>query len=165
MPRSLGVMFREVITHLFRKPATVMYPAEYRKPPERFRGRLIWNTDKCNRCSLCVRDCPCDVLALVPWQDAPEGERKAKDLAAIMERCIYCGQCSWVCPTGAIRFEGVQEMAEVQRQDFRYFVEAGKEESERIVLGSRVSAQAEEAVAANKVARLARPETPPGEAQ
>lgn len=130
MPKSLGVIVKEVLSNLFKKPVTVMYPAEYRRPPERFRGRLIWNDDLCIRCNMCARDCPADVLHFVRREPEMTDKRDQpiEDLIAIMERCIYCGQCQWVCPKGAIRFEGVPEMAEARRQSFKWFVEVGDPE-------------------------------------
>jgi formate hydrogenlyase subunit 6/NADH:ubiquinone oxidoreductase subunit I len=130
MPKSLGVIVKEVLSNLFKKPATVMYPVEYRRPPQRFRGRLVWNDDLCIRCNMCERDCPADVLHFV--RRDPEmldkRDKPIEDMIAIMERCIYCGQCEWVCPKDAIRFEGVPEMAETQRQSFKWFVEVGDPE-------------------------------------
>ncbi len=151
MAKSLGVIVKEVLSNLFKKPATVLYPAEYRRPPQRFRGRLIWNDDQCIRCNMCARDCPSDVLHFVRREPETldKRDKPIEDLVAIMERCIYCGQCEWVCPKDAIRFEGVPEMAEVKRQDFRYFVEVGDPaEGTAEVTISATSAQSEKAVEA-----------------
>lgn len=150
MPKSLGVIVKEVLSNLFKKPATVMYPAEYRRPPERFRGRLVWNDDRCIRCNMCARDCPADVLHFVRRDPemTDKRDKPIEDMIAIMERCIYCGQCEWVCPKDAIRFEGVPEMAENRRQSFRWFVEVGEpDEGTSEVTMSVTSEQCEKALA------------------
>jgi NADH-quinone oxidoreductase subunit I len=125
MARTVGVMLRELISHLFRKPATVLYPGERLAPPERFRGRLIWNDDLCIRCNLCVRDCPCEVLDLVERPDGSVDDKgkPIRDLVAKMDRCSSCGQCAWVCPKDAIRFERVFELAQATRDELKMYVE------------------------------------------
>ena len=125
MGRSVGVMFKELMSHLFKKPATVLYPFERLDPPERFRGRLIWDDEKCIRCSMCVRDCPSEVLALVERGDGSVDDKgkPVKDLVGTMSRCIYCGQCAWVCPKDALRFERVFELAQGNKSELRMYVE------------------------------------------
>ena len=125
MGRSVGVMFKELMSHLFKKPATVLYPLERLEPPERFRGRLIWDDTKCIRCGMCVRDCPSDVLELVERGDGAVDDKgkPARDLVAIMSRCNFCGQCSWVCPKDALRFERVFELAQGNKNDLKMYLE------------------------------------------
>ncbi|HCU34723.1 MAG TPA: ferredoxin [Armatimonadetes bacterium] len=125
MSRGLGVMVKELLSNLFAKPATVLYPFDRLEPPERFRGRLIWNDELCIRCNMCVRDCPAEVLDLVEREDGAldaKGKPK-KDLVAQMYRCIFCGQCEWVCPKDAIRFERVFELAQADKHTLQMYVE------------------------------------------
>ena len=125
MSRGLGVMVKELLSNLFAKPATVLYPFDRLEPPERFRGRLIWNDELCIRCNMCVRDCPAEVLDLVEREDGAldaKGKPK-KDLVAKMYRCIFCGQCEWVCPKDAIRFERVFELAQADKHTLQMYTE------------------------------------------
>ncbi len=117
MARSLGVMFKQLMSSLFSKPATFMYPGDRHEPPARFRGRLVWHDEQCIRCNLCVRDCPGDALELVEREDGSVDAKgkPMKDLVAKMERCIYCGQCAWVCPKDAISFEQRYELATMDK--------------------------------------------------
>ncbi len=60
------------------------------RPPEGREG-WCWDPEACNRCGLCVRGCPVEVLSL-------EGDRIVREA----EGCIYCYCCVEVCAQGAI---------------------------------------------------------------
>ena len=63
---GIGAMLQELMgSLLFRKRATVLYPIERLEPPERFRGRLLYDADTCTLCGLCARDCPGMVIKVV----------------------------------------------------------------------------------------------------
>ena len=61
--------------------------------------------EMCTGCSLCVKECPVDAIAL-----------NAEGFAEIdEEECIRCGRCHDVCPQDAVRHDGErigQEVAE-----------------------------------------------------
>jgi len=59
--------------------------------------------DMCTGCSLCVKECPVDAIAL-----------NAEGLAEIDEvECIRCGRCHDVCPQDAVRHDGERIPQEV----------------------------------------------------
>ena len=47
----------------------------------------------CTGCGACVNSCPIDSLALIP-----DKQKSYLHPAAVKEECIYCHQCSKVCP-------------------------------------------------------------------
>jgi len=59
--------------------------------------------EMCTGCSLCVKECPVDAIAL-----------NADGLAEIdEEECIRCGRCHDVCPQDAVRHDGERIPEEV----------------------------------------------------
>ena len=117
---GIGVMWMELARSLVNKPATVLYPVQRLTPPERFRGRLLLDTNACMLCGLCARDCPGDVIKVV--RRRIEREDGTKELVGHLEfemdRCVFCGQCATSCNSGAISFSNEFEFAQPQRQLF-----------------------------------------------
>jgi formate hydrogenlyase subunit 6/NADH:ubiquinone oxidoreductase subunit I len=97
-----------------------MYPVERLEPPERFRGRMVYDPEACNLCGLCQRDCPADVIKVV--RKRVEKEDGSKELVGHvefeMDRCVFCGQCAYSCNSDAITFSREFELAQAERQDF-----------------------------------------------
>lgn len=105
---------------LVRKPATVMYPVERLTPPERFRGKMVYDPDACNLCGLCQRDCPADVIKVVRKRvEREDGKKETVGYVEFeMDRCIFCGQCAYSCNSEAITFSTEFELAQGKREDF-----------------------------------------------
>ncbi|MBO8174186.1 MAG: 4Fe-4S binding protein [Thermococcus sp.] len=83
-----------VLSNLFRKPATNMFPKTEPVPtPEGFRGKLIYYPDKCVGCKLCVTVCPAGVIEFIP---------EIKKVTFWLGRCVFCAQCVDVCPVNAL---------------------------------------------------------------
>ena len=61
----IGTMLRDVIRSLFRRAATGRYPFKRSPAPDRLRGRLTWNPEKCTGCCLCSMDCPSNAIELI----------------------------------------------------------------------------------------------------
>jgi formate hydrogenlyase subunit 6/NADH:ubiquinone oxidoreductase subunit I len=90
---KIGTMLRDVSTSLFRKPVTERYPFERRAAPNRLRGKLEWDPEKCIGCGLCVTDCPANALELIVL------DKKEKQFVLVyhMDRCTFCAQCVQSC--------------------------------------------------------------------
>jgi formate hydrogenlyase subunit 6/NADH:ubiquinone oxidoreductase subunit I len=97
-------MLAEVIKALFKTPATINYPAEKLKTPDGFRGRIIFNSDSCIGCKMCMRDCPAGAIRI-----EPTGVEKKFKCTFLLDRCLFCAQCVDSCPrkalTGSTEFE------------------------------------------------------------
>ncbi|MGH7960537.1 MAG: NuoI/complex I 23 kDa subunit family protein [Candidatus Binatia bacterium] len=102
-------------SHFVRKPFTIQYPD--RVPvrvqdtlPFRYRGILEVDLEICTGCLACERACPIDCIVI----DAPKDQKTKEMLLTRFDidiaKCMYCGLCSEVCPTGSIHhtteFEG-----------------------------------------------------------
>ena len=97
-------MVRELLKHVFRKPATLRYPFEKREPFQGFRGRPVWDMDRCVGCELCFRDCPSGAIEMI-------GKGSEAEFKHHIDRCVFCGQCAEVCPTKAIMMTEDYELA------------------------------------------------------
>ncbi len=118
---GIGVMFTEIMKSLLvEKRATVLYPIERLTPPERFRGRLHYDPNKCTLCGLCARDCPGFVIKVVRTKVKKEDGtvERGGHLEFEMDRCIFCGQCEQSCPKSAITFSHDFELAQPDRESF-----------------------------------------------
>lgn len=107
-------MVKELFRTLTRKPVTRKYPYERREIPERFRGRIVIDYDKCIGCGLCARFCPAIAIKMV-FVETEKG-KKRKPLVQIF-RCIFCGQCSLVCPRKAISYSKEFELATYNKEE------------------------------------------------
>lgn len=102
-------------SHLVRKPYTIQYPD--RIPvrvqdtlPFRYRGILEVDLEICTGCLACERACPIDCIVIEAPKDPKTKEMILKRFDIDIAKCMYCGLCSEVCPTGSIHhtreFEG-----------------------------------------------------------
>ena len=89
----IGSVLNDIIGSLFKKPVTEMYPFEKKSVPDRLRGKLSYDAEKCIGCSLCVRECPANALELIVIDRAT----KRFVMKYNIDRCIYCNQCTQVC--------------------------------------------------------------------
>jgi formate hydrogenlyase subunit 6/NADH:ubiquinone oxidoreductase subunit I len=101
---SLTPMVKEILSHLFRKPATCQYPFVKAEVPEGFRGKQLYDIDLCISCGLCSRDCPASAIEMV------EVNGKRRPLFHL-DQCIFCYQCAESCPRNAITSSKIFELA------------------------------------------------------
>lgn len=86
-------MLGDVVGSLFRRPATERYPFERRPVPQRLRGQLRWDPERCTGCGLCARDCPADAIELITL----DKKNKRFVLRYHLDRCTFCAQCVQSC--------------------------------------------------------------------
>ncbi len=109
-------IFKSILTvfcQAFKKRVTLSYPEQKPEIPDKFRGMLELNYEKCIGCGLCAKICPAmDVLKI------KENENGIKKLAVIdVSRCIFCGNCAYNCPTGALNITKQYELATNDKKD------------------------------------------------
>ena len=78
------------IKNLFSKPVTTTYPAEPAVYPERSRGHIEIDIQKCISCGACSINCPPGAITV---------DRQQKTWAINRMDCIQCGACTLKCPT------------------------------------------------------------------
>ena len=107
---KLSPMLKEVVSQIFRRPATRKYPEVKPEVPEGFPGKQIFDVDLCIGCGLCTRDCPTDAIEMV------DVEGKKRPLFHL-DLCIFCYQCAESCPRNAIKTSGFFELASTNKYE------------------------------------------------
>ncbi|OED43814.1 hypothetical protein ACH42_09045 [Endozoicomonas sp. (ex Bugula neritina AB1)] len=103
---SLASPGRRALFRRFSKPEPVELPqSKYPRPPWAQENRAFLSL--CNRCNLCVENCPRRVLRKSE-EDLPV-LNNTPVLSLDYGSCDYCGECVDHCPTGALsREKGTQ---------------------------------------------------------
>ena len=60
------------------------------------KGRILIDEDRCKGCSLCVPDCPPQILRMSETRFNAKGYRPVENINP--EDCTGCGICAIVCP-------------------------------------------------------------------
>ncbi len=101
----------EAIMNLFRPPVTTTYPVKPATYPERSRGHVEIEVDDCIGCSMCVRCCPSNALAV----------NKLKGTWTINRfDCVACGYCVEKCPKKCLQIVPGYQTPEPQKAEATY---------------------------------------------
>ena len=101
-------IFPVIVDQATKKPATNTFPIPHMPdslvealkskgtvltPPvavgKRFRGRLLYDRQKCIGCKLCTKVCPANATEYLP---------DVKKIQIHNDRCCFCAQCTEICP-------------------------------------------------------------------
>jgi formate hydrogenlyase subunit 6/NADH:ubiquinone oxidoreductase subunit I len=121
---------------LFQKPFTNKFPVKYAPKnvtallqkvekqevkiippvalPEGFRGKLVYEKEKCTGCKLCIRVCPAKAI---------EFKEDEKKIRIYMGRCVFCSQCNDVCPVQCLHMSKEFLLADTNRLSENLIVE------------------------------------------
>ncbi len=95
-----------LITRLRQGKRTLSFPKPEPLLPERFRGLPVLNRSRCaSGCRACVDVCPTDAIS------------NSGTLQIDLGQCLFCPECSNVCPEGAIQFSRQYRLATTDRAD------------------------------------------------
>ena len=112
---KIGAMMGDIVRSLFRRPATRRYPFERIATPQRLRGALRWNPERCTGCCMCTRDCPANAIELITLDKA----NKRFVLRYHMDRCTFCAQCVQTCRFSCLEMSNDQwELAALTKEPF-----------------------------------------------
>lgn len=81
---------------LFKKPETLLYPAQTKAPYAQQKGHIVNDVDACILCGMCMRVCPCRCIAV---------EKKERRWEIDPFACIQCGSCVRSCPTHCLTMD------------------------------------------------------------
>jgi formate hydrogenlyase subunit 6/NADH:ubiquinone oxidoreductase subunit I len=113
-----GQMAGEVLRHLVKKPATVLYPYVKVEMPADFRGKITFFADKCVGCKLCQKDCPSNAIVINKVSD------KRFEAIFDLDHCIYCAQCVDSCNKDALAATKEYELAAFSRPSLHVVFDA-----------------------------------------
>lgn len=120
---TIGAMLGDILESLFKKPVTERYPFERKAAPERLRGKLYWEPEKCSGCQLCVKDCPANAIELIVLDKVA----KRFVMRYNPDRCTFCGECVESCRFDCLGLSSEDwELAALNRDSFEVFF--GKDE-------------------------------------
>ena len=108
--RRFPALIKDMGSCIFKKPFTQQYPFVKAQAPEGYRGKHIFNPEKCMSCGLCARDCPANAIELVEVS----GKRMPK---FFLDRCIFCYLCAEGCPREAIKLSTDFEMSTTETKE------------------------------------------------
>ena len=91
---------------IHQKKHTIPFPKSEPVLPDRFRGRPQIESSRCpSGCHRCADACPTDAIAL------------NNELTIDLGRCLFCGECSAICPEQAIRYTTDYRLAVRKRKE------------------------------------------------
>ena len=90
---------REAISNVFSKPSTRNFPAENVEAKPNYRGRIVYDAEKCVNCGNCVKVCSPTAITR-KYEDVEGGQRITYTFD--LTSCTFCGTCQDFCDEGAI---------------------------------------------------------------
>lgn len=114
MRRYPGKILKEAMGNLNSKAATHLYPFVPSSVTKGYRGKLVYESQPCSGCKLCVRDCPAKAIEIV--NVGADGE-KVFECHLDFGHCIFCGQCAEVCPKKCLKVTNGFELGTVDKND------------------------------------------------
>ena len=109
-----GKMLAELLRSMTKTPATTEYPFKKVETPKDFRGQIVFISENCIGCKICMRDCPADAIGITK-----PGEEKIFGAFFDLDKCIYCAQCVLSCPKDALSSSPDFELARISRDGLR----------------------------------------------
>lgn len=130
---KFGAMLSDILSSLFKRPATQQYPFVRLEAPERYRGRMVWDPTKCSGCMLCTKDCPSDAIEIL----VIDRVNKRFVMRYHAEKCTYCSQCVVNCRFKCIEMSNEQwENASTKKEPFVVYY--GRDEDVQSILGKDI---------------------------
>jgi hydrogenase-4 component H len=108
-------MFRVML----EKPTTEAYPYKPIQLPERFRGKLDVDPERCTGCQVCAIVCPAQVITMKDMGTRKVGDKELPVKRPIFDlsTCIFCGECVDNCAFKALELTKEFQLASPNKAD------------------------------------------------
>lgn len=121
--KKTGKMVGQVLSSVFKKPATTRYPYTRDDVPKNYRVKIKFNPEKCIGCKLCMRDCPSNAINIIDMGN------KQYETEFRLDKCIYCSQCVLSCLKGALETTNEFELAQLDNKKLKIRFNAKPEDN------------------------------------
>lgn len=133
---TILIGMKVTLKHLFAKKVTIQYPNERYPIPPIARNRLQLDPDRCNGCLQCSRICPVQCITVETLKVVPIDPEKPTMFDGSprkiwvprydidFAKCCFCGLCTTVCPTEAIKHTTDFEYSSYTRDGLIYHFSA-----------------------------------------
>ena len=101
--------------NILQGPATEAFPYAEAPTPQRFRGKVTMDPQKCVGCGICRHVCAGKAINIQPHEDG-----KGYDFAIWHNTCALCGMCRHFCPTRAITMTNDWHNAHGQEEKYAW---------------------------------------------
>lgn len=105
---------KEAVSQLFSKTSCEMYPVKPSPAAPRYRGRIVFHSDRCINCGMCERVCAGGAISTVV-EKTEEGDKVTRTFN--LGSCTFCSHCADFCTTHAIELTDDYHMIATKEED------------------------------------------------